>query len=217
MKKIIFLSIFAVILLSCNKNTTNEKNTHITNASILKESKKSISAWKTEISTNDFIMNSMDEFPSNLQSLFEDSKYLTYIIVNNQGVFQEYIVSIDNKKRIQLSNFLMKDNVNQDYYSFFFTENNEKLYINNIEIIGLIKFHDFNKLMSETVELRLPGCCDACYLVHSVLGLHDLDCLCCLGTCGFSCGTPIDVTSNGESLKSDTPIGEITLGWVNIK
>lgn len=31
-------------------------------------------------------------------------------------------------------------------------------------------------------------CCAACYYVHDKLDIHILDCLCCLASCGFSCG-----------------------------
>lgn len=30
-------------------------------------------------------------------------------------------------------------------------------------------------------------CCTLCYLVHDTIGIHELDCICCLAGCGFGC------------------------------
>ena len=38
---------------------------------------------------------------------------------------------------------------------------------------------------------KLKLCCASCYLVHDALDIHFIDCLCCLGRCGFRCGPQI--------------------------
>ena len=54
------------------------------------------------------------------------------------------------------------------------------------EIVTNIKLMELKEKFFIVSSLKTK-CCIACWIVHEILDLHCLDCLCCLGTCGFQC------------------------------
>ena len=69
------------------------------------------------------------------------------------------------------------------------------------ETSNSIKFNDvehteFTQLSQSEIDIILEDvedppsmtCCRACYIVHDLLNIHFIDCLCCLTTCPYNCG-----------------------------
>ena len=70
----------------------------------------------------------------------------------------------------------------------------KKIFIFNKNLIFKYKdsYNILEFILKENVSLKAFGrikqiCCTACWISHTILDLHCLDCLCCLGTCGWQC------------------------------
>jgi len=94
---------------------------------------------------------------------------------------------IQGFNRNQLQMMSISDN---DSLTVTIKYTSDKLYLNKKELKGFSKFNGFSKISSVDIIPAAIGitCCRACYIVHDILDIHELDCICCLASCGYSCG-----------------------------
>lgn len=191
------LAILAVIALGffvfygCNKNSngvSNEPNPSTNNAQII-SSTVTATAFERKISKVDFLSSfsnySSQEEYNDLANIIDDT--VSYLIVNDNGVFEEYLSVNALDGYTKLSSFGITNTtdatVNVEIIS-------DALVVNGVTMNGFVQFYGFEQITS-SIGGRLF--CAACYATHDLLGIHILDCLCCLASCGFKCGEAFSI------------------------
>lgn len=189
---------------SSNQNLMNSNNQDLLNSGNLNPATNAnvesivsgLYFWKMEIAKDDFVdlLDDAGFSPSEISALEPQLiDPVVYVLGINDGYFIQYLsyVQEDEFEIITSGIELVEPGTS------------ETLAIVEDESAGTLSFNgnemsDFEKLSSSEAEdfedfedyLPLSMCCRACYLVHHILDIHELDCICCFlgdGCPQFSC------------------------------
>ena len=157
--------------------------------------KSETSAWKKTVTKNEFLLGLPKETPDSVYKLYEKhiGDTLTYLLVNNNEIFQEYLDFDNTGKFTKLS----ADSISKtgSTATIQIKENKGVLLFNDKELEGFVPFAKFDDIVVHDIFLIYGmSCCKACYTVHNILDIHQLDCLCCLGSCGFGCNPQFTIS-----------------------
>lgn len=117
---------------------------------------------------------------------------VSYIIINNNGVFEEYLSIGLHESYLKLSSFNITEDPRADVKIEVVPAG---LKINNVTMGGFNQFSGFDRMR---LSAGSNFCCAACYTIHDILNLHILDCLCCMARCGFRCGKTYAIAWTGQ-------------------
>lgn len=185
MKKLVYgillLAIVGVGFVSCSKDEIVKNN------DLLKSS--TVEVWSATIQKEVFLARLSNEVSSDEYDAYAEivQNKIKYLIVNNNGQFEEYLQLEKEGAFIQISSHEITSNSPSN--SIVIESLSDELVINNNVLSGVTKLNDFDDIEIST-EIPLWVCCKACYAVHDYLDIHIFDCLCCNFKCMY-CFEPV--------------------------
>lgn len=152
-----------------------------------------VSAWHRTVSKTTFLKELPAQGQNVAYNVLEQNmgNSIGYLMVNNHGRFEEYIDVDGTSRYVKLSEHPISKSGTQTKSTIRIEQKENTLYLNGQELVGFTPFLGFDGITVHD-DLRLT-CCGACFAVHGALGLHQLDCICCIGSCNFGCEPFYDI------------------------
>lgn len=150
------------------------------------------SFWSTEIAKDDFVALMDDAGFTQTEINNIEPTLLDPIIMaigNNDGELELYLSPVNSGYFIKIgSRTIDEGGAGSTLMNIEETANSLKL--NDIEHTEFAQLSQegIDDIINNPDTILQMSCCRACYIVHDILDIHILDCICCAFTCNFNCG-----------------------------